>query len=475
MSDRQSRQMKRERLVKNQKYSTSFPALAAAAMAGSLFTAVLMTSGFARSTISSDSFRQLGHFGEIFTQVHDNYVVEPDTKDLIEGAIDGMLNSLDPHSSYLDMDDFQAMTEQTRGTFAGLGIQVSMDNEGPGKGLVRVIAPIDDTPAQRAGILTNDFIYEIDGTNVFGMTLNDAISIMKGERGTSVTVKILREGAEDPIEVTLVRDIVTVNPVTSRVESDNFGYVRLSQFTEQTYPKMLEAIRELEEEIPGGMRGLVLDVRTNPGGLLDQAVSVSDAFLEGGEIVSTRGRRAKDTVRELGTPGDLLNGRPIVVLINGGSASASEIVAGALQDRNRALLLGTKSFGKGSVQTVLPLQNGINGALRLTTARYYTPSGRSIQAVGIVPDIVMPIRRADQEDTPERRSESDLEGALAAEVSDSTEVNDDGEAEAKDTSLLVEEIICPEGEDCQLNRAIELLQNNTQYKDLLADARLIER
>ncbi len=475
MSESRKRPTRRPAGAKKLKQTTSFPALAAAAMAGSVITAVLMTSGFARSSVSSDSFRQLNQFGEVFVKVHEDYVVEPDNKEMIEGAINGMLSSLDPHSSYLNAEDFQSMTEQTRGSFAGLGIQVTMDNEGPGKGLVRVIAPIDDTPAARAGLLTNDLIYEIDGKAVFGMTLNDAISHMKGERGTAVDIKILREEVDEPIEVTIVRDIVTVNPVVSRVERDDFGYVRLTQFTEQTFPKMMEAIRELDKDIPGGMKGMILDLRTNPGGLLDQAVAVSDAFLEGGAIVSTRGRRPKDTMRELGTPGDIMNGRPIIVLINGGSASASEIVSGALQDRNRALLLGTKSFGKGSVQTVLPLQNGMNGALRLTTARYYTPSGRSIQAVGIVPDIIMPITSPDQEEPVERRSESDLQGALEAEIGTSSQVDENGDAVAKDTSILVEPVVCPLEEDCQLNRALDLLANNTEFTQLLADASQIKR
>ena len=452
------------------KGGTSLPALAAAALAGSAITTVLLTSGFARSTISSDTFRQLDLFGEVFEQVHTNYVIEPDNKIMIEGAIDGMLKNLDPHSSYLSPDDYETMQEQTRGSFAGLGIQVTMDAEGSGKGLVRVVSPIDDTPADKAGIQSNDLIYEIDGEAVFGMTLNEAIDLMKGPRGTPVDLKLLREDASEPVEVTIVRDIVEVTPVRARVEGENFGYVRISSFTAKTEQKMVEAIEELDGEIPGGMKGLILDVRRNPGGLLDQAVAVSDAFLEGGEIVSTRGRRVKDTMRELGTPGDILGGRPIIVLMDGGSASASEIVAGALQDRNRALILGTQSFGKGSVQTVLPLQNGINGALRLTTARYYTPAGRSIQALGIVPDIAMPITRPGQDEPSDRRSESDLQGALAAEIRAGHE--EDGD---KDSSLVVEPTECPEEEDCQLNRAIELLNNTTRFDELLADASLIER
>ncbi|MGV6801967.1 MAG: S41 family peptidase [bacterium] len=481
----------------NTKAKTSLSVIAASAMAGSAMTIVLLSTGFTRPSVTPDTYRQLDLFGEVFEQVQENYVTIPENKELIKGAIDGMLTSLDPHSSYLAPEDFDTMQEQTRGSFAGLGIQVTMDNDGPGRGLVRVVSPIFDTPADRAGIQTNDYIYEIDGKSVFGMTLNEAISLMKGPRGTSVELKILRKNADEPIEVTIVRDIVTVSPVISRVEGDDFGYVRLTSFTEQTNKKMREAIKELDQEIPGGMKGLILDLRGNPGGLLDQAVAVSDAFLQGGEIVSTRGRHAKDTMRELGTPGDLMDGRPILVLVSTGSASASEIVAGALQDRNRALLLGTKTFGKGSVQTVLPLQNGINGALRLTTARYYTPSGRSIQALGIVPDILMPVTREGQDQPIERRREADLEGALSAEEpEDGTETQEhlrDRAAEitgndakltpeeeaqkAKDEAqaVLVEPVTCPADEDCQLNRAIEVLRDNANYSRLLADAGTITR
>ncbi len=448
-------------------------AMLGSAFLGSAITAVLLTAGFARSGINADTFRQLDLFGEVFELVHDNYVTPPETKEVIEGAIDGMLMSLDPHSSYLSPDDFVQMQEQTRGSFAGLGIQVTMDNKGRGRGLVRVVSPIDDTPAARAGIEANDLIYEIDGKPVFGLTLDEAIARLKGPRGTPVDIKIFRESAEEPIELTLVRDIVTVNPVLSRIERDNFGYVRVTSFTDQTTSKMLAAIREMDEEISGGMKGLVLDLRNNPGGLLDQAVAVSDAFLEGGEIVSTRGRNPKDTIRELGSPGDVLNGRPVIVLINAGSASASEIVAGALQDRNRGLLLGTKSFGKGSVQTVLPLQNGINGALRLTTARYYTPAGRSIQQLGIVPDIVVPITRPgqDPEDATDIRSEADLQGALDIEALDElVQRDEEGHVEPKDTSILVEPIECPLEEDCQLNRALDLLQDGSEFRAFLAQA-----
>ncbi|WP_238319291.1 S41 family peptidase [Parvularcula oceani] len=464
------------------------PALAASALAGGAVTAAFLTNGFARPGFDADTFRQLDLFGEVFEQVHENYVEDPEDAALVEGAIDGMLSSLDPHSSYLSPDDFGAMQEQTRGSFAGLGIQVTLETEEPGKGLVKVVSPIDDTPAARAGLEPNDLIYEIDGESVFGMTLTDAIDLMKGPKGTPVDLKIIREDVDEPLDFTLVRDVVTVNPVVSRLERDGFGYLRLASFTAQSEKKLLAALESLEEEAPGGLRGLVIDLRNNPGGLLDQAVAVSDAFLEGGEIVSTRGRKAKDSMRELGSPGDLLAGKPIVVLVNGGSASASEIVAGALQDRNRALLLGTKTFGKGSVQTVLPLQNGMNGALRLTTARYYTPSGRSIQAQGIVPDIVMPITRPGQEEPTERRSEADLRGALDVpaeddQLSTSQQILMEGQAELERqereeenaTALFVEPVECPEGEDCQLNRALDILEDQVRYDQLLADAGMIER
>ncbi|MBB4658857.1 S41 family peptidase [Parvularcula dongshanensis] len=478
----------------------SVPALAVSAVMGGAVTAALLTTGFARSGFDADTFRQLDLFGEVFEQVHENYVEDPEDEQLIEGAISGMLTSLDPHSSYLPRDDFDSMQEQTRGSFAGLGIQVTLETEDPGRGLVKVISPIDDTPAARAGLEPNDLIYEIDGETVFGMTLTEAINLMKGPKGTSVDLKVVRETEPEPLEFSLVRDVVTVNPVVSRVERGKFGYLRLASFTAQSEAKLLAALEDMNKE-SGGVKGLVIDLRNNPGGLLDQAVAVSDAFLDGGEIVSTRGRRAKDSMRELGTPGDQLRGKPIVVLVNGGSASASEIVAGALQDRNRALLLGTKTFGKGSVQTVLPLANGMNGALRLTTARYYTPSGRSIQALGIVPDIVMPITRPGQDGPAERRSEADLRGALdvPSAIPDETTATDDqiggdtlttsqqilldGQAELKKqeqaeenaTALFVEAVECPAEEDCQLNRALDILEDQTRYDQLLADAGLIER
>jgi len=456
------------------RYSAS--ALAGAAVGGALLFGVLSSAVFARASISADTFRQLDLFGEVFEQVHENYVTDPEDGELIKGAINGMLNTLDPHSSYMTADDFQTMQEQTRGTFAGLGIQIVMDNEGDDKGYVKIVAPIEDTPADRAGILTNDLIVEIDGEAVLGMTIDEAISKLKGEKGTKVDIKILRDRDAEPFELTIVRDIVTVQAVRWHAEKD-FAYIRIATFSEQADAGVKKAIKKLSKEIPGGPKGLILDLRSNPGGLLDQAVAVSDIFLEGGEIVSTRGRRPRDTLREMGTPGDKLNGKPIIVLINGGSASASEIVAGALQDRNRALLLGTKSFGKGSVQTVIPLQNGLQGALRLTTARYYTPSGRSIQALGIDPDIAMPVIYPGQDEDIKRRAERDLPGALDVKEEDAVvEAAADTDESDDDAAPAVEPFECPfeeDGEtvrDCQLERAVEILTDATTYRQLLADA-----
>ena len=442
-------------------------ALVAAACGGALVFGALSSAVFARASISADTFRQLDLFGEVFEQVHENYVSDPVDADLIKGAIDGMLDTLDPHSSYLTAEDYRTMQEQTRGSFAGLGIEVTMDNEGADKGFVKVVAPIDDTPAQRAGIQTDDLIVKIDGVDVLGMSIDEAISKLKGEKGTKVDISIVRDRTKEPFDITIVRDIVTVQSVKSRVEGD-FGYIRISTFSEQTEDGIQKALKSFEKDIPGGAKGLVLDLRWNPGGLLDQAVSVSDMFLDGGEIVSTRGRRPRDSMREMGTPGDQFAGKPIVVLINGGSASASEIVAGALQDRNRALLLGTQSFGKGSVQTVIPLQNGLQGALRLTTQRYYTPSGRSIQAHGIDPDIAMPVIYPGQDEVAERPGEKDLPNALdvAAEEAEANAVE----------GQKVEPVLCSFKEDgktpkdCQLDRALEILADATAYRQALADA-----
>src|SRR5437879_4774061 len=330
---------------------------------------------------AADTYRQLSLFGDVFERVRADYVEKPDDAKLIEAAINGMLNGLDPHSSYMDSKSYRDMQVQTKGQFGGLGIEVTME-----QGLVKVVAPIDDTPAARAGIMAGDIITHLDDEQVQGLTLNQAVEKMRGPVNTKIRLKIMRAQQEKPIEVTITREMIMVRSVRSRPEGD-VGYIRVTQFNEQTNDGLKKAISDLAAQISADkLKGYVIDLRNNPGGLLDQAIAVSDAFLERGEIVSTRGRLAEETQRFNARSGDVSKGKPIIVLINGGSASASEIVAGALQDHKRATVVGTRSFGKGSVQTIIPLGSG-NGALRLTTARYFTPAGRSIQAKGITPDI----------------------------------------------------------------------------------------
>ncbi len=331
---------------------------------------------------TSDTYRQLNLFGDVFERVRSDYVEKPDDSKLVESAISGMLTGLDPHSSYMDAKSFRDMQVQTRGEFGGLGIEVTMED-----GLIKVVSPIDDTPASKAGIMANDVISNLDDEAVQGLTLNQAVDKMRGPVNTKIRLKIIRKGQDNPIDVTLVRDNIRVRSVRARIEADDIGYIRVTTFNEQTTEGLKREIASLTTQIGADkLKGFVLDLRNNPGGLLEEAVTVSDAFLERGEIVSTRGRNAEETQRRVARSGDLTKGKPVIVLINGGSASASEIVAGALQDHKRATVIGTRSFGKGSVQTIIPLGSG-NGALRLTTARYFTPSGKSIQAKGIVPDI----------------------------------------------------------------------------------------
>ena len=342
--------------------------------------AVLATTG-AKAAVA-DTYRQLSLFGDVFERVRADYVEKPDDAKLIESAINGMLTGLDPHSSYMDAKSFRDMQVETSGEFGGLGMEVTMED-----GLLKVVAPIDETPASKAGILANDFITKIDDDQIQGMTLNQAIEKMRGPVNTKVKLSIARKGQDKSIEISLTREIIRVSSVRSRVEGDDVGYIRITQFTEQTTDGMKKAIAAISTKASdANLKGYILDLRNNPGGLLDQAISVSSAFLQRGEIVSTRGRNSEETQRFAAQGGDLTKGKPLIVLINGGSASASEIVAGALQDQRRATVVGTRSFGKGSVQTIIPLGTG-NGALRLTTARYFTPSGRSIQAKGIAPDI----------------------------------------------------------------------------------------
>ncbi len=338
--------------------------------------------GTTAKAAAADTYRQLNLFGDVFERVRADYVEKPDDQKLIETAINGMLAGLDPHSSYMDPKSFRDMQVQTRGEFGGLGIEVTMED-----GLIKVVAPIDDTPAAKAGVLANDLITKLDEDQVQGLTLNQAVEKMRGPVNTKIKLTIMRKGQDKPVELTLTRDVIRVRAVRSSVDGDDVGYIRMTQFNEQTTDGLKKAIVDINAKVSQDkLKGYILDLRNNPGGLLDQAISVSDAFLQKGEIVSTRGRNAEETQRFNARAGDLTNGKPVIVLINGGSASASEIVAGALQDHKRVTVLGTRSFGKGSVQTIIPLGSG-NGALRLTTARYYTPSGRSIQAKGITPDI----------------------------------------------------------------------------------------
>ena len=375
-----------------------------AVAAGLAFVTVTVAGSLSAEEPTKETYRQLKLFGDVLERVRADYVDDVTDEDLIEAAIRGMLADLDPHSSYLDRDELKSMQEQTRGEFGGLGIQVTMKD-----GYVEVIAPIDDTPAARAGLKAGDLIAEIDGETVQGLTLNEAVDRLKGKVGTEVTVTILR-GEEEPFEVTLVRDIITVSSVRHRIEGD-VGYIRITQFNEQTTSGLEDAIEEIEEDLGDQLIGFVIDLRNNPGGLLNEAISVSDTFLEQGEIVSTRGRHEEDMQRYNARPGDLTHGMPLVVLINDGSASASEIVAGALKDHRRAILMGTRTFGKGSVQTIIPLPG--HGAMRLTTARYYTPSGISIQATGIEPDILVELATIEAVERSRIRHEEDLRGSLA--------------------------------------------------------------
>ena len=375
--------------------------------------AVLM--GSTARAATADTYRQLNLFGDVFERVRSDYVEKPNDSKLVESAISGMLTGLDPHSSYMDAKSFRDMTVQTRGEFGGLGIEVTMED-----GLVKVVSPIDDTPAARAGILANDLIVSLDDENVQGLTLNQAVEKMRGPVNTKIKLKVIRKGAEKPLDIVLTRENIRVRPVTARIEQDDIAVIRIKSFNEQTTEGLKREISNMQNQLGDKLKGFIIDLRNNPGGLLEEAVTVSDSFLERGEIVSTRGRNTEETQRRSAKPGDLTKGKPVMVLVNGGSASASEIVAGALQDHKRATLIGTRSFGKGSVQTIIPLGQG-NGALRLTTARYYTPSGKSIQAKGIIPDIEV------LQDVPEElkartdtKGEASLRGHLKAEGDEQT-------------------------------------------------------
>jgi carboxyl-terminal processing protease len=370
----------------------------------------------AKAATGVDTYSQLNLFGEVFERVRTDYVEKPDDAKLVEGAISGMITSLDPHSRYMNESAWREMQETTHGEFGGLGIEVTMED-----GLIKVVAPMDDTPAAKAGIMSGDLVTYIDDEAVQGLTLEQAVNKMKGPVNTKTRLTIMRKGAEAPINVTIVREIIHVRPVSYHADGGNIGYIRISSFSEQTADELKKAIDDLSKQIPSGnLAGYVVDLRNNPGGLLDQAVSVSGTFMARGEVVSTRGRRPEETQRFTARSGDLIKGKPLVVLINGGSASASEIVAGALHDHKRATLIGTRSFGKGSVQTIIPLGTG-NGALALTTARYFTPSGRSIQAKGVSPDIEVLQDVPDElKARSETKGEASMRGHLSAEGAEQT-------------------------------------------------------
>ncbi len=407
-------------------------------------TMVSLARSQSASAANSEIYKQLDLFGEVLERVRADYVEEPEDSELIESAINGMLAALDPHSGYLNPKHFRDMQVQTRGEFGGLGIEVTMEN-----GVVKVVAPIDDTPASRAGLMSGDLVTHLDKEQILGLTLQEAVEKMRGPINSPITLTVVRKGVEDPFEVKVVRDIIHINPVKYNAEGDDVGYIRVTTFNEQTTENLQQAVEDLKKQLGPKLKGYVIDLRNNPGGLLDQAISVSDAFLDQGAIVLTRGRNLEETQRSNARQGDITDGEKIVVLINGGSASASEIVAGALQDHHRATVVGTRSFGKGSVQTIIPLAS--NGALRLTTARYYTPSGRSIQAKGIDPEFEveeeLPEELKKKEEIQGTRGESNLRGHLKGELEDDEEESGSSSYVPKDKE-----------KDTQLNYALDLLR-----------------
>lgn len=391
----------------------------------------------------ADTYEMLNLFGEVLERTKTSYVEDVTDRKLIESALNGMLVSLDPHSSYLDAQSFKYMNEQTKGKFGGLGIEVTMEN-----GVVKVVSPIDDTPASKAGLKPNDYITHIDGEQVVGMSLNDAVDKMRGKIGTKVKLTIRRVNSK-PFDVTLKREEIKIQSVKSEVKADDVAYIRITSFSEDTDKMIEKDYNKIKKQLKGEPAGIVLDVRNNPGGLLDQAVNVSDLFLDQGEIVSTRSKNPADTVKYTATEGDIAKELPIVVLVNDGSASASEIVAGALQDHKRAIILGEKTFGKGSVQTVIPL--GKYGAMRLTTARYYTPSGRSIQATGIVPDVEVKPAKIEEIEKGVNFSEAEFGNAL----------KNDAQTITKNKSTKQDDAL---KKDYQLSRAVDLVKALSIYK-----------
>lgn len=410
---------------------------------------------------AASTYEYLDLFGDVFERTRSAYVEEVDDKQLIEAAINGMLTSLDPHSGYLNPESFDEMTTDTKGEFGGLGIEVTMED-----GFVKVVSPIDDTPADKAGLEANDFITHIDGESVLGMTIGDAVDLMRGLVGTSIELTIAREGEDEPFDVKITRATIEIAAVRHRVDGD-IGILRISKFSEKTYEDLAESIEKIKAEIGADdVAGYIVDLRNNPGGLLTQAVAVSDAFLDQGEIVSTRGRDQRNADRYNAQDGDLADGKPIVVLVNGGSASASEIVSGALQDHRRGIVVGEKTFGKGSVQTIMPL--AARGAIRLTTAKYYTPSGRSIQALGIEPDILVEQIDLDEEDGEENERSSYSEAQIRGSLQNDT-LSDEELEEREATEEENRRRADIRSEDYQLAYAIDLIQGLSVYTSFAAE------
>ena len=437
------------RMMRKSEFALWIFLIVAAFGAGTVFVNVTRGQSSAIAA-NSEIYRHLNLFGDVLERVRSDYVVKPKDNELIESAINGMLSALDPHSAYLNAKSFKDMQVQTRGEFGGLGIEVTME-----KGFVKVVSPIDGTPASKAGVQSGDYITHLDNEQITGLTLEQAVDKMRGPVNTPILLTILRKGKDDPFDVKIIRDVIRINPVRANAEED-VAYIRVTQFNEQTNKNLVKEIKELKKKIGPKLKGYIIDLRNNPGGLLDQAVSVSDTFLDKGSIVLTRGRNVAETQRQNAKKGDLTNGGKIVVLINGGSASASEIVAGALKDHKRATVIGTRSFGKGSVQTIIPLSSN-GGAIRLTTARYYTPSGTSIQAKGIEPTIVVEQELPEEEKKKniKPRGEATLRGHLK---------NEGGEEKSGSSAYIPKD----KSKDTQLQYALSLLRGTLKGDNTVA-------